>query len=43
MNLIQGVMTFFVGLLAGFWVKKYQSIYPPIILHMLVNLWGVFT
>lgn len=41
MNLVQGVYSFLIGLLMGYFVHRYRSLWAGVILHICVNLCGV--
>lgn len=40
MNVVQGIYTFFMGILLGYIYEKYNSLYVPILLHAIFNLLG---
>lgn len=40
MNMMQGIYAFFLGMILGYVCEKSNSIYNPILLHMLFNFWG---
>lgn len=42
MNLVQGIYAGLIGLLLGYLYYKYNSILIPILVHMIINLSGVF-
>lgn len=43
MNVIQGVYAFFIALFLGYVYEKSQSLWAPILFHILFNMWGTFT
>ena len=40
MNMMQGIYAFSLALILGYVCEKSNSIYNPILLHMLFNFWG---
>src|SRR5690606_21596465 len=40
LNLLQGIYAFALGLILGYFYQKYQSLYVPILMHMIFNFIG---